>query len=296
MDTKQLTYFIVIAESKTITEAANKLHLAQPALSQSLKTLEGQLETQLVNRSRHQLTLTPAGEVLYKEGKRILQQIEETKSKILSANKEQTKIINVGLSTFPAQELMPVIRQLKATYPNTKINIQQNEADQLANHIRHQVLDIAIVPLPINTDRLEVITLKEEPLYFICSKSDKNRTHIETLTTNLTNPLILPSHQGTETYQNIRNHFNHGDTVNRHISDCSDIDLLLSMVEEDMGCSILPQSVLDNVPYDLDKISITDPNFSTTYGLIYSKELVLEPEHTDFIDSLIHLTKVKKIA
>ena len=85
MDTKQLTYFIAIAESKTITEAANKLHLAQPALSQSLKTLEGQLETQLVNRSRHQLTLTPAGEVLYKEGKRILQQIEETTSKILSA-------------------------------------------------------------------------------------------------------------------------------------------------------------------------------------------------------------------
>lgn len=81
MDIKQLTYFIEIAESKTITEAAKKLHIAQPALSQSLKALEESVGVPLINRNKRHHTLTHTGEVLYQEAKKIVTQLEATKKK-----------------------------------------------------------------------------------------------------------------------------------------------------------------------------------------------------------------------
>ena len=105
MDIKQLTYFITIAESKTITEAAQKLHMAQPALSQSLKALEESVGVPLINRDKRQLSLTHSGDILYQEAKKIVKQIEITKHKVSSSNKEQVEIVNIGINTISSHLL-----------------------------------------------------------------------------------------------------------------------------------------------------------------------------------------------
>ena len=296
MDIKQLTYFIKIAESKTITEAAKKLHMAQPALSQSLKALEETVGVPLINRNKRQHSLTSAGEVLYEEAKKIIQHIKEAQEKILTAEQNKTEVINVGINTISSHLLLPTIKQMKKEQPNVNINIHQNESNHLARMVRKNELDFAIVRFPINTTHLETIILEEEPFYFICSKSDKKRTYIETLPRKMMNPLILPSNQALGTYQTILDHFKHYNAVTNQISGCSDMDLLLTMVEEDMGCSIVPQSVLDNTNYDIDILSIKDPNLSSTYGLIYSKDKQLSPSLTHFVELLVDSTRNEKIA
>ncbi|WP_338125182.1 LysR family transcriptional regulator [Paenibacillus dendritiformis] len=66
MDVRQLRYFIAIAEERTITAAARRLHIAQPPLSQQLKALERELGVQLICRGRKGLELTEAGQALYR--------------------------------------------------------------------------------------------------------------------------------------------------------------------------------------------------------------------------------------
>ena len=296
MDIKQLTYFITIAESKTITEAAQKLHMAQPALSQSLKALEESVGVSLINRDKRQLSLTHSGDILYQEAKKIVKQIEITKHKVSSSNKEQVEIVNIGINTISSHLLLPVIRQMKKDYPQVKLNIHQNESNHLSQMIRKNELDFAIVRFPINTTHLETILLEEEPYYFICSKSTNKRTYIETLPRRLMTPLILPSNQALGTYQTILNQLTGYTKSHQQISGCSDMELLLTMVEADMGCSIVPQSALKDKSYDIDVLSIKDSTVSSSYGLIYSKDKELTPATTHFINLLTQIIKKKKIA
>lgn len=65
MDFRQLNYFIAVAEEKTITAAAERLHMAQPPLSQQLKQMEEELGTPLIERTPRQTRLTAAGTALY---------------------------------------------------------------------------------------------------------------------------------------------------------------------------------------------------------------------------------------
>lgn len=296
MDIKQLTYFIEIAESKTITAAAKKLHMAQPALSQSLKALEESVGVPLIIRNKRQHSLTHAGEVLYQEAKKILQQIEETRKKVSTAEKEQAEVINLGINTISSHLLLPAIKQMKKEQPNVLINIHQNESNHLARMIRKNELDFAVVRFPINTTHLETIILEEEPFYFICSKSDKKRTFIETLPRKMMNPLILPSNQALGTYQTILDNFKDYHSASQNVSGCSDMNLLLTMVEENMGCSVVPQSVLENSQHDIDVLSIKDPNLVSTYGLVYSKDKQLSPTLSYFLELLVDASKNEKIA
>ncbi|MGO2265205.1 MAG: LysR family transcriptional regulator [Vagococcus salmoninarum] len=286
MDIKQLTYFIAIAESKTITEAAKKLYLAQSALSQSLKSLEEIVGAPLINRSRRQHTLTSAGEILYNEAKKIIETIEATKKKIsLSSNKVFEKI-NVGVDPISSHLLLPALREMKNEYPNMTINIQQNDSRLLTQMVMKNELDFALVGLPINPSYLEVIVLEKKPLYFICSKSDKKRTSIGNLPRRMIKPLILPNTQEVGTYQRIMEHVKMNSESIASVSGCSDIDLLLTMVEEDLGCSIVPESFLTKTNYEIDVLSISEPDLTVTSGLIYSKELKLTEHLSRFIESL----------
>lgn len=296
MDIKQLTYFIEIAESKTITEAAKKLHIAQPALSQSLKALEESVGVPLINRNKRHHTLTHTGEVLYQEAKKIVTQLEATKKKVSASTSQQAEIINVGINTISSHLLLPVIKQMKKDYPQVNLNIHQNESNHLSRMVRKNELDFAIVRFPINTTHLETILLNEEPFYFVCSKSNKNRTHIETLPRRMMTPLILPSNQMLGTYQTILEHLTDYTNLSQNISGCSDMDLLLTMVEADMGCSIVPQSALNQKNYDVDVLSIKDSAISSTYGLVYSKDKELTLVTAHFIDLLTNQMKKKKIA
>lgn len=287
MDIKQLTYFIAIAESKTITEAAKKLYLAQSALSQSLKSLEEIVGAPLINRSRRQHTLTSAGEILYNEAKKIIETIEATKKKIsLSSNKVFEKI-NVGVDPISSHLLLPAIRWMKSVHPHTSINIHQNESTLLTQMVTNNELDFALVGQSINTAYLEAIVLEQKPLYFICSKSDKKRTTIGSLPRTIIKPLILPNTQELGSYQTIMEHVKRNAKSISTVSGCSDIDLLLTMVEEDMGCSIVPESVLARTNYEIDVLSIKEPNLTLTSSLIYSKKLSLTPTFSDFIKVLV---------
>ena len=78
MDVRQLRYFVGIAESRSLTEAARRLHIVQPALSQRLSDLEKSLEVQLVVRGHVGTALTPAGTELYEHAKRILKRVQFT--------------------------------------------------------------------------------------------------------------------------------------------------------------------------------------------------------------------------
>ncbi|EMG2366283.1 LysR family transcriptional regulator, partial [Klebsiella pneumoniae] len=82
MNLRRLKYFIKIVDVGSLTQAADILHIAQPALSQQLATLEGEVDQQLLIRTKRGVTPTNAGKILYTHAQAILRQCEQAQSAI----------------------------------------------------------------------------------------------------------------------------------------------------------------------------------------------------------------------
>lgn len=77
MNLRRLKYFVKIVDIGSLTQAAEVLHIAQPALSQQVATLEGELDQQLLIRTKRGVTPTEAGKILYTHARTILRQCEQ---------------------------------------------------------------------------------------------------------------------------------------------------------------------------------------------------------------------------
>lgn len=99
MNFRRLKYFVKIVDIGSLTRAAEVLHIAQPALSQQVATLEGELDQQLLIRTKRGVTPTEAGKVLYTHARTILRQCEQA----------QLAVNNVG-QTLTGQSLSALRR------------------------------------------------------------------------------------------------------------------------------------------------------------------------------------------
>ena len=82
MNLRRLKYFVKIVDIGSLTQASEILHIAQPALSQQLATLEGEFQQQLLVRTKRGVTPTEAGKVLYRHAQIILRQFEQARSDV----------------------------------------------------------------------------------------------------------------------------------------------------------------------------------------------------------------------
>lgn len=105
MNLRRLKYFVKIVDIGSLTQAAEVLHIAQPALSQQVATLEGELDQQLLIRSRRGVTPTPAGKILYIHAQTILRQCEQAQRAVHNAGQSLSGQVSTwrgGVLDYPA--------------------------------------------------------------------------------------------------------------------------------------------------------------------------------------------------
>ena len=98
MNLRRLKYFVKIVDIGSLTQAADVLHIAQPALSQQLATLEGEVRQQLLVRTKRGVTPTEAGKVLYRHAQLILRQCEQARVDMEAAGAGLSGAVSVGLA------------------------------------------------------------------------------------------------------------------------------------------------------------------------------------------------------
>jgi LysR family transcriptional regulator, benzoate and cis,cis-muconate-responsive activator of ben and cat genes len=125
MDIRKLKYFLVIAEERNISRAADRLHISQPPLTRQIHALEEELGVQMFSRSHHGVDLTEAGRALLNHALSITTQVEQAKQQIRRVSSGQEGRVHVVvfgsaiLSTIPK-----VLRNYSSSYPNVKVVIR----------------------------------------------------------------------------------------------------------------------------------------------------------------------------
>ncbi|MFY0408404.1 LysR substrate-binding domain-containing protein [Solicola sp. PLA-1-18] len=166
MELRHLRYFVAVAETRHFGRAAERLHLAQPALSQSVRQLEAELGTTLLARTTRQVSLTPAGEFFYAEAVRTLQGLDDAVRGVARIADGRDGLVRVGFTGTAAYDQLPrIARAVKQDLPDVALEIH---ADLLTpaqvDGLRSGHLDLAVLRPPVAGDDVETRTVAHERL------------------------------------------------------------------------------------------------------------------------------------
>ncbi|MGJ5751227.1 DNA-binding transcriptional LysR family regulator [Streptomyces puniciscabiei] len=149
--TRDLGYFVAVAEELHFTRAAERLYVSQPALSKQIRALERQLGAELFRRDRHGVALTGAGEALLPHARTVLAAWEAGAAALEEAKAAQRSTLVVGMSTSPGRGgLLPAIRsRFTAAHPEVTVRLRQVSWDDPTAGLADGTADVAFVWLPL---------------------------------------------------------------------------------------------------------------------------------------------------
>lgn len=159
MELRVLNYFLTVAQEKTISKAAEALHLSQPTLSKQLKELEEELGVILFTRGNREITLTEDGYYLVNRGKEIMNLVDTTKIN-LKKNEAISGEISIGGGETEGIALVGnFLQELLQEHPYIKINLFSGNADDVIEKIDRGLLDFGLVIDPVEKQKYEYLNL-----------------------------------------------------------------------------------------------------------------------------------------
>ncbi len=160
LDLRLVEYFIAVAEELHFGRAAERLHIAQPSLSQQIRRLEAQLGVTLFERDSRNVELTVAGEALLREGRRTMRQARRA---IQATRAAAGGRLRVGFYGSAANALLPeVLRTFGERHPSTEVSVRELLLGSIDDVLDGRV-DLAFTRLQPGQSELEVEVLGEEP-------------------------------------------------------------------------------------------------------------------------------------
>jgi len=168
VELRHLRYFIAVAEELNFTRAAARLRTAQPSLSQQIRQLEKSVGAQLLDRSRHHVTLTNAGRIFLRQARDILGRVEHARRLAQQAADGRAGDMSVG--TFPSADIriLPVLRSLiAANLPDLRLILHSRYAVDPIAGLKSGELDVAFMRGPLETEGLDGTELLREGLVIV---------------------------------------------------------------------------------------------------------------------------------
>jgi DNA-binding transcriptional LysR family regulator len=150
MEPRYLRQFLAVADSGSITKAAERLGIAQPVLSQSLTRLENRAGVKFFKRTRSGVSLTPAGAALIQDVRSVLANIDRLELRVKEIAKGCAGSIVVGLVSSALVEVLPrALRLLKREAPDVQVVLKEMSNAELELGVRLGTIDIALMHPPV---------------------------------------------------------------------------------------------------------------------------------------------------
>jgi LysR family hydrogen peroxide-inducible transcriptional activator len=150
MEMHQLRYFLAVVRTKNFSRAAEECHVSQPSLSQQIMKLEGELGEKLFERTKREVALAPAGDLLKAHAERVLHEVESARHNVREMRGLVRGRVTLGVLPTIAPYFLPQrLRGFNAKFPAVEVIIHEDTTDQLATAVLAKEVDLAIVSLPV---------------------------------------------------------------------------------------------------------------------------------------------------
>lgn len=173
IETRLLYYFLAIARERSITKAADALHIKQPTLSKQIMDLERQLGKQLIIRGKKQLTLTEEGVYLRSRAQEMMELMEQTESALQNQVELVSGDIWLGCGESSAMELVAtVFKQIQNDYPKVRFHTYSGDAEEVLTRLDKGLLDMGLLIGARQDDKYDYLSLKKKDVFGLLMPKD----------------------------------------------------------------------------------------------------------------------------
>lgn len=244
MNLRRLKYFVKIIDIGSLTQAADVLHIAQPALSQQIATLEGEFHQQLLVRTKRGVTPTEAGRILYRHAQIILRQLEQAQSDVNNSGQNLSGQVSVGLApgTAASALALPLLKAVRARHPAILLYLNENFGTTLSELVMNGRMDMAVLYAgKSGVHGLSYHPLLKEQLFLVMPRGGQNMPEQVELAQLSEMDLLLP-----RPYNYLRKYvdeaFSSLHLAAHVVAEIESVATLDAAVAAGLGATILPES------------------------------------------------------
>ena len=279
MDFRRIQHFVHIAELGSLSKAAERLNIVQPALSQSVKRLETELGALLFTPSRRGMELTESGRTFLEHAYGILNQYNRAKESLSTRGGNPRGLVSIAMTATALDVLtIPLAKSLMEQYPDIKLNIESGLAGNIQQGFEGGRYDLVVSHLVKPDATIQIENLIEEDL-FLTTAFDEDNLGTDVDFKQLDGmPLILPQDQhGVAPDVN-----RHAKALNIKPASAQVVGALratLQLIEAGFGNSLLPWSAIHE-RVEQNRISarkVINPSLHHTVSMVYPTHRPLTP-------------------
>jgi DNA-binding transcriptional LysR family regulator len=169
MDLFQLETFLAVAEERSFSRAAARLHRTQPAVSQVIAKLETELGETLLERSSRDGTLTDAGEVLKEYAEKMLNLRADASAALADLRSMHTGKLTLAANEYTCLYLLPLIQAFRREHPRVKVAVQRTLASRVADEVLQHAVDMGVVSFRPEDPQVRSISVYRDELVCVVS-------------------------------------------------------------------------------------------------------------------------------
>jgi len=167
MDLFQLETFMAVAEERSFSRAAVRLHRTQPAISQVIRKLEAEMDEVLFDRAARDATLTAAGEVLRGYAERLLNLRGEATTALSELRSLHRGRLNIAANEYTCLYLLPVIDAFRRLSPQIQVTVQRSLASRMTEELMQHSVECGIVSYRPDDPQIKSIVVYRDELVFV---------------------------------------------------------------------------------------------------------------------------------
>jgi DNA-binding transcriptional LysR family regulator len=247
VELRHLRYFVAVAEERHFGRAAERLHIAQPPLSQQIRRLEAELGVTLLHRTTRSVELAPAGEVLLGRAREILSAVDSATEDTRRAARGEFGRLAVGFTGSATYELLPKLAAaLRDALPGVVLDLRgELLTPAQVTRLLDGTLDLGLLRPPVRERALAVEVLRREPLVVVLPQAHPlaaaDAVPLEELAGE---PFVVyPSHFRSVVHDAVEETCEAHGFLPRVALEVSETSTLVSFVAAGLGVSLVPESV-----------------------------------------------------
>jgi DNA-binding transcriptional LysR family regulator len=243
MELRHLRYFLAVAEELSFRKAAQRLYIAQPALSVQIRHLEEEIGADLFTREEGRgVKLTDAGVIFVEHARETLAQASQGVTRARQASRGELAHLSVGF--VPAAEYLVfprIVPALRERWPGVHLSFRDLKTAEQVEHLRRSEVDIGFLWLPVPTEGLEVQKLLDDTFVVVLPARHRLASRQAISIRDLSNePLIFfPSHLYPQTYRAVEHLFLSAGAVMNVVYELENSFSMINFVALGGACSLL---------------------------------------------------------
>ncbi|HEY8624191.1 MAG TPA: hydrogen peroxide-inducible genes activator [Casimicrobiaceae bacterium] len=245
MTLNELRYIVALAQEKSFGRAAQRCFISQPALSVAIQKLEEELQTQLFERGKSEITVTPVGERIVEQAHKVLEEAARIRDIAQAGRNQLAGLFRLGAIYTVAPYLLPdLVPALNALAPDMPLEIEENITEQLEAALKTGRVDAAIIALPFQPPGIATEFLYEEPFQVVVPQRHpwaKRKTIDPSELAGEHAILLNVGHCFRDQVLESCPELNRGDAP---VTRSNSLETIRNMVASGLGISVLPRDAL----------------------------------------------------